>query len=88
MSSISLTNVKTLAVIEGLTLSPLLEAFEADALLADKAYDAQERGLERLKAQGCKAVILPKSNCKEQRKYDKELYKARHLIENFLAKLK
>lgn len=34
------------------------------------------------------AVIPPQANRKEQRPYDKELYKARHLIENFFAKLK
>ena len=33
-------------------------------------------------------VIPPKRNRKEQRSYDKELYKARHLIENFFCKLK
>lgn len=34
------------------------------------------------------AVIPSKSNHKHPREYDKELYKARHLIENFFAKLK
>ena len=33
-------------------------------------------------------VIPPKSNRIGQRSYDKELYKIRHLIENFFAKLK
>jgi transposase len=33
-------------------------------------------------------VISPRRNCKHLRQYDKELYKARHLIENFSAKLK
>jgi len=33
-------------------------------------------------------VIPPKSNRKTPRDYDKDLYKARHLIENFFAKLK
>ncbi|MGH2416310.1 MAG: IS5 family transposase [Microcystaceae cyanobacterium] len=66
----------------------LLENIQADALLADKAYDADERVLKRLEAQQCEPVIPPKSNRKEQRSYDKDLYKARHLIENFFAKLK
>ena len=35
-----------------------------------------------------KFVIPPKSNRKVQRLYDKELYKARHLMENFYCKLK
>jgi transposase len=34
------------------------------------------------------AVIPPKAGRKQQREYDKELYKARHLIENFFVKLK
>jgi transposase len=58
------------------------------ALLADKAYDAQERGLDLLEKAGVQIVIPPKKNRKLQREYDKELYKARHLIENFFAKLK
>jgi transposase len=33
-------------------------------------------------------VIPPKANRKQQREYDKELYKARHLVENFFCKLK
>jgi transposase len=58
------------------------------ALLADKAYDAQERGLDRLQNAGVQAVIPPKKNRKDQREYDEALYKARHRIENFFAKLK
>lgn len=33
-------------------------------------------------------VIPPKSNRKTNRAYDKALYKARHLLENFFARLK
>ncbi len=61
---------------------------QIQALLADKAYDAQVRVLNLLTDAGVQAVIPPKSNRKEQRDYDHELYKARHLIENFFAKLK
>ena len=66
----------------------LLEAFEAEALLADKAYDAQERVRDVLAEKQCEAVIPSKSNRKIQIPHDKELYQARHLIENFFAKLK
>lgn len=65
-----------------------LEHFKAEALLADKAYDAGERVIEKLQTKGKEVVIPPKSNRKKPREYDKELYKARHLIENFFAKLK
>ncbi len=66
----------------------LLPQVKADTIIADKAYDADERMLEPLAAAGKTAVIPPKSNRKIQREYDKELYKARHLIENFFARLK
>ena len=33
-------------------------------------------------------VIPPKKNRKEQREYDKELYRLRHLVENAFLKLK
>jgi transposase len=58
------------------------------ALLADKAYDAQEWVRDRLHNAGVQAVILPKKNWKDPCAYDEERYKARHRIENFFAKLK
>jgi transposase len=66
----------------------LLPTVVAKTLLADKAYDADGRVIEPLKASGKKIVIPPKKNRKEPREYDKELYKARHRIENFFARLK
>ena len=66
----------------------LLPQMAADTLLADKAFDADMRVIEPLLAAGKTVVIPPKSNRKIQRHYDKEAYKARHLIENFFCKLK
>ena len=66
----------------------LLPQMQADTLLADKAFDADARVIEPLLAAGKTFVIPPKSTRKIQREYDKELYKARHLIENFYCKLK
>lgn len=66
----------------------LLPHMQANTLLADKAFDADERVIEPLLAAGKTCVIPPRSNRKTQRAYDKELYKARHLIENFYCKLK
>jgi transposase len=66
----------------------LLPQMQAGALLADKAFDADERVIEPLLAAGKKLVIPPKSNRKVQRIFDREMYKARHLIENFFCKLK
>lgn len=66
----------------------LLSELEADILLADKAYDADDRVIKVLEAKGKRAVIPSKANRKEPRVIDKHLYKARYLIENFFAKLK
>ena len=66
----------------------LLPTVVADTVLADKGYDADERVIERLQAQGKTPVIPPKRNRTRPRDYDRDLYKARHLIENFFAKLK
>jgi len=64
------------------------EITKADALLADKAYDADERVRQKLIEKGCIAVIPSKSNRINPASYDKDVYKERHLIENFFAKLK
>jgi transposase len=44
--------------------------------------------IEPLLAARKKLVIPPKTNRKVQRTFDRELYKARHLMENFFCKLK
>lgn len=64
------------------------ELTKATSVVADKAYDADKRVREKLQKKGCVAVIPPKSNRKTSIEYDKKLYQARHLIENFFAKLK
>ena len=66
----------------------LLPQIRASTVIADKGFDADQRVLELLHKTGKLAVIPPKANRKQQRPYDKELYKTRHLIENFFAKLK
>jgi transposase len=66
----------------------LLPSIDAHTVIADKAFDADERVIEPLQKMGKNIVIPPKSNRKNKRQYDEDLYKARHLIENFFAKLK
>ena len=61
---------------------------QADAVIGDRAYDAKERVRRKLAENACVAVIPSQARRKEPPPYDKELYKARHLIENFFAKLK
>ena len=66
----------------------LLPTLEADILIADRAFDADERVINVLSKAGKTAVIPPKPNRIHPRNYDKILYKERHLIENFFCKLK
>jgi transposase len=66
----------------------LLPGMEAEALIADKAFDADKRVLEPLAQAGKAAVIPPKANRRIKRDYDRHVYTERHLIENFFAKLK
>ncbi len=61
---------------------------QADTLIGDKAFDADERVIEPLATAGKIAVIPPKANRQTSRHYDRHLFKARHLIENFFARLK
>jgi transposase len=65
----------------------LIEGIYVDYLLADKAYDTNEI-LLLAKANGIEAVIPPKKNRLEQRWFDKEIYRLRHLVENAFLKLK
>ena len=44
--------------------------------------------LQDLDERGATAVIPPKANRKIQRDYDAEVYKWRHLVENYFAKIK
>ena len=66
----------------------LLPEMQADTLIADKAFDADKRVIEPLAEVGKTVVIPPKTNRVKPREYDRELYKARHLIENFFAWMK
>ena len=66
----------------------LLPHMKADTLLADKAFDADQRVIEPLQNAGKTCIIPPKRNRKTSRPFDKEIYKARHLIENFYCRLK
>jgi transposase len=65
----------------------LMQGIEAAHLLADKAYDT-DAIINQCKSSAIQVVIPPKRNRKEQRAYDKDLYKSRHLIENAFLHLK
>ena len=66
----------------------LLADTPAATVIADKAYDAEDRVIAPLHNAGKNVVIPPKRGRKQPRDYDKHLYQARHLIEQFFNKLK
>mgnify|MGYP000265064782 FL=1 len=66
----------------------LLAQTAAETVIADKGYDAQARVLEPLPAQGKGVVIASRSSKKAAQDYNPHLCQARHLIENFFARLK
>ena len=68
-------------------VGPLIHDVSFKALLADKAFDADWL-LKDLDERGAIAVIPSKANRKVQRNYDVHMYKWRHLIENYFAKIK
>jgi len=65
----------------------LIKNFSANAVLADKGYDANDF-ISAIEAQNATVVIPSKTNRKVQRIIDTHLYKERHLIENQIGKLK
>lgn len=61
---------------------------QADAVIADKAYDARERVRAPLEKAG-KGIVIPARRCRKQPcDHDRHLYRARHLMENFFSKRK
>ena len=66
----------------------LMPRIAAPTVIADKGYDAEARVLTPLRVAGRAAVIPPRRSRTAQRDYDRELYAARHLIENFFCQLK
>lgn len=65
----------------------LLEGLEPDVVVADKAYDSEEF-IDAIKCQGAEAVIPPRANRREQREFDRHLYRDRNLIERFFCRMK
>ena len=59
----------------------LTKDIPAEHLIADKGYDSEEIINDAI-SNNMIPVIPPRKNRKEQRNYDKHLYKVRHLVEN------
>src|SRR5258707_1715826 len=68
-------------------VAPLIDGIEFDALIADKAFDANAI-IADLDERGAKVVISQHHRRASPRPIDEEMYKWRHLIENFFCKLK
>ena len=66
---------------------PLLENVDPGALLADKAYDADQL-IDALNQRAITPVIPPKANRKVKRDCDFVLYCERNLVERFFNKIK
>jgi transposase len=68
-------------------VAPLISELEFDALIADKAFDAQWI-IDELNERGAKIVVSQHPRRASPLAIDAELYKWRHLVENFFCKLK
>ncbi len=68
-------------------VSPLIKDIAFDGLIADKAFDANWI-IAELNERGAKIVISQMPQRKQPLGIDPEIYKWRHLIENFFCKLK
>ncbi|WP_189622647.1 IS5 family transposase, partial [Novosphingobium colocasiae] len=68
-------------------VAPLIAGIDLGALLGDKAFDANWI-VEELDQRGAKVVISQHPGRAQKLKIDAEMYKWRHLIENFFCKLK
>ena len=68
-------------------LPPLIDGIAFGALIADKAFDSNAI-IADLDARGAKVVISQHPRRAKPLAIDEEMYKWRHLIENFFCKLK
>ena len=66
---------------------PLLDGIDFDGLIADKAFDSNSI-IANLHERGAKIVISQHPRRAQPLLIDAEIYKWRHLIENFFGKLK
>lgn len=66
----------------------LLGERQAEAVIADKGYDSDKIVEHVEQSMAAEAVIPPRSNRKQQRDYNKDLYKQRNRIERCIGNLK
>jgi transposase len=68
-------------------VAPLIENVQFEGLIGDKAFDANWI-VDELDERGARIVISQRPNRRAPLAIDEEVYKWRHLIENFFGKLK
>jgi transposase len=68
-------------------VAPLIDGLEFDAFIADTAFDSNDI-IAELDRRGAKVVIAQHPRRTTPLQIDTEMYKWRHLIENFFCKLK
>src|SRR4051794_29747012 len=68
-------------------VAPLIEGLEFGALIGDKVFDSNDI-IADLDDRGAKVVISQHPRRASPLQIDTEMYKWRHLIENFFCKLK
>lgn len=72
---------------DSVDVSPLIDGLEFDAFIANKAFDSNTI-IAELDERGATAVISQHPRRPKPLPLDREMYKWRHLIENFFCKLK
>ncbi len=65
----------------------MIDGISAETLLADRGYDTNQI-IAYAADTGMNIVIPAKRNRKQQREYDRYLYRLRHLVENAFLHLK
>ena len=68
-------------------VAPLIHGVQFGMMIADKAFDS-DWIVADLNERGAKVVISQHSRRRKPLEIDREVYKWRHLIENFFCKLK
>ena len=72
---------------ESTVAEDLIDYLHADTCIADGGYDV-DRIVQELKHRGIKAVIPPGARRLKKRRYDKNLYGIRYLVECFFHSIK
>ena len=72
---------------ETVGVAPLIDDLAFGGLIADTAFDSNAL-IAELDERGAKVVIAQHARRTDPRQIDAEIYKWRHLIENFFCKLK